>query len=166
MNEGTTIDELGLSSLERVELMVALEDSFQVRFDEARFAQAASVAQLKELVAAKPESDGVEQPVDFPSWNRRWPVWLLRRLSQALWILPLARVFAHARVEGREHLEDLRGPVVFASNHQSHFDVPGDPGRAAWTAARAGGAGDGEGVLQAPTSSRRANRGGHGCRTR
>ncbi len=57
VNEGTTIDELGLSSLERVELMVALEDSFQVRFDEARFAQAASVAQLKELVAARPEGD-------------------------------------------------------------------------------------------------------------
>jgi len=122
--EGTTIDELGLSSLERVELMVALEDTFQVRFDEARFAQAASVAQLKELVAAKPESDTVEQPVDFPSWNRRRLVWLLRRLSQAIWILPLARVFAHARVEGLEHVEGLHGPVVFASNHQSHFDVP------------------------------------------
>ena len=32
--EGTTLEELGLSSLERVELMVALEDTFQVRFDE------------------------------------------------------------------------------------------------------------------------------------
>jgi long-chain acyl-CoA synthetase len=62
--------------------------------------------------------------VDFPIWNRRWPVWLVRRLSQALWILPLARVFAHPRVTGREHLTDLRGPVIFASNHQSHFDVP------------------------------------------
>jgi long-chain acyl-CoA synthetase len=122
--EGTTIEELGLSSLERVELMVALEDTFQVRFDEARFAQAASVAQLKELVAAPPEGDPVEQPVDFPSWNRSRPVWLLRRLSQAIWILPLARVFGHARIEGLEHLLELDGPVVFASNHQSHFDVP------------------------------------------
>ena len=122
--EGTTIEELGLSSLERVELMVALEDTFQVRFDESRFAQAASVAKLKELVAAKPESETIEQPVDFPDWNRRWPVWLVRRLSQAMWILPLARVFAHARVDGLEHVKDLKGPVVFASNHQSHFDVP------------------------------------------
>ena len=122
--EGTTIEELGLSSLERVELMVALEDTFQVRFDESRFAQAASVAKLKELVAAKPDSETIEQPVDFPEWNRRRPVWLVRRLSQAMWILPLARAFAHARVEGLEHVKDLKGPVVFASNHQSHFDVP------------------------------------------
>jgi long-chain acyl-CoA synthetase len=124
VGEGTTIDELGLSSLERVELMVALEDTFQVRFDESRFAQAASVAQLKQLVAVTPESETAEQPVDFPAWNRRWPVWLLRRLSQAVWILPLARVFAHAKVEGLEHVRQLKGPVVFASNHQSHFDVP------------------------------------------
>src|SRR6185436_12210651 len=55
--------------------------------------------------------------------NRRWPVWLVRRLSQALWILPLSRVFAYASVSGREHLA-FDGPVIFASNHQSHFDVP------------------------------------------
>ena len=107
--EGTTIEELGLSSLERVELMVALEDTFQVRFDESRFAQAASVAQLKELVAAKPESETIDQPVDFPAWNRSRPVWLVRRLSQAMWILPLARVFAHTRVEGLEHLKRADG---------------------------------------------------------
>ena len=40
-------------------------------------------------------------------------------------------MFAHARVEGLEHLTDIDGPVVFASNHQSHMDVPGDPRGAA-----------------------------------
>jgi long-chain acyl-CoA synthetase len=33
-------------------------------------------------------------------------------------------VFAHVHVDGREHLRDLHGPVIFAANHQSHFDVP------------------------------------------
>jgi long-chain acyl-CoA synthetase len=49
---------------------------------------------------------------------------VIRRLSLATWILPLARAFAWMRVEGREHLRDLDGPVIFAANHQSHMDVP------------------------------------------
>jgi long-chain acyl-CoA synthetase len=120
----TTLDELGLSSLERVELMVALEDRFQTRLDEGRFAEVASVADLKRLVEAPPTAEGVEEPVEFPSWNRTWPVQLVRRLSQATWIVPLTRAFAYAKVEGLEHLRHLDGPVVFAANHQSHMDAP------------------------------------------
>jgi long-chain acyl-CoA synthetase len=120
----TTLDELGLSSLERVELMVALEDRFQTRLDEGRFAEVASVADLKRLVEAPPTAEGVEEPVEFPSWNRSWPVQLVRRLSQATWIVPLTRAFAYAKVEGLEHLRHLDGPVVFAANHQSHMDAP------------------------------------------
>ena len=36
----TTLDELGLSSLERVELMMALEETMQVTLDESAFAAA------------------------------------------------------------------------------------------------------------------------------
>jgi long-chain acyl-CoA synthetase len=121
---GTTLEELGLSSLERVELMVALEDRFQTRLDEGSFADAGSVADLKALIERPPPVAEVDDPVEFPSWNRTWPVRLVRRLSLATWILPLGRIFAHVRVEGLEHLRDLEGPVIFASNHQSHMDVP------------------------------------------
>jgi long-chain acyl-CoA synthetase len=124
VSSATTLEELGLSSLERVELMVALEDRFQTRLDEAQFISAGSVADLKRLVEQLPEADVAQEPVDFPSWNRTLPVHVIRRLSLATWILPLARVFARLRVEGLEHLESLEGPVVFASNHQSHMDVP------------------------------------------
>jgi long-chain acyl-CoA synthetase len=120
----TTLEELGLSSLERVELMIALEDRFQTRLDEGRFSQAARIADLKQLVEQPGPLDEASEPVDFPSWNRTWPVRLIRRLSQAFWILPLARAFAWSRIEGREHLRDLDGPVIFAANHQSHMDVP------------------------------------------
>jgi long-chain acyl-CoA synthetase len=119
----TTLDELGLSSLERVELMVALEDRFQTRVDEGRFSEVTSVADLRRLVEAPP-AEGVEEPVEFPSWNRTRPVRLARRLSHATWIIPLTRAFAYARVEGLEHLRHIDGPVVFAANHQSHMDVP------------------------------------------
>ena len=120
----TTLEELGLSSLERVELMVALEDRFQTRIDEARFSEAASIADLKQLVETPPAAETTEEPLDFPTWNRSTPVRLVRRLSQATWIVPLTRLFAYARVEGLANLRDLDGPVVFASNHQSHMDVP------------------------------------------
>jgi len=120
----TTLDELGLSSLERVELMVALEDRFQTRVDEARFTEAASVDELKRLVERGASAAEPVEAIEFPAWNRAWPVRIVRRLSLATWIVPLARVFAHLRVEGLDHLRHLEGPVVFASNHQSHMDVP------------------------------------------
>jgi len=124
LSGATTLEELGLSSLERVELMVALEDRFQTRIDESRFSEAATVSDLKRLLEQPPPVEDIEEPVDFPSWNRTWPVRIVRRLSQATWMVPLTRVFAYMRIEGRQHLRDLHGPVIFASNHQSHMDVP------------------------------------------
>jgi long-chain acyl-CoA synthetase len=122
---GTTLEELGLSSLERVELMVALEDTFQTRIDEGAFAGARDVAQLRALVERPSTSDTpVSEPVDFPTWNRTWPARLVRRVNLPTWILPLARVFAWIRVDGLEHVRDLKRPVMFAANHQSHMDAP------------------------------------------
>ena len=121
---GTTLEELGLSSLERVELMVALEDTFQTRIDESRFSESTSIDALKQLVTQPVVTDEADEPVDFPRWNRSRPVSLVRRLSQATWMLPLARLFVRLRVEGAEHLGRIDGPVVLASNHTSHMDVP------------------------------------------
>ena len=125
----TTIDELGLSSLERVELMMALEEALQVTVDESRFAGARTVADLEALTrpldagAAVAVSEAAE-PIEFPSWNRTAPARTLRRVSLPTWILPLSRVFARVRVEGLEHLEEITGPALFAANHQSHLDTP------------------------------------------
>ena len=122
---GTTLDELGLSSLDRVELMVALEEAFQTRIDESAFSEARDVQQLRSIVqqSAAGEATPVE-PADFPSWNRSWPARALRRVSLPTWILPLARVFAWIHVDGQEHLRAIDGPVIFAANHQSHMDTP------------------------------------------
>ncbi|HEY3885657.1 MAG TPA: AMP-binding protein [Vicinamibacterales bacterium] len=131
----TTIDELGLSSLERVELMMALEEAFQITIDETSFAAAVTVADLERLAhggavpgygpgqaPGSPGSQTVE--ISFPSWNRSLPARVLRRVSLPTWILPLGRIFAVVTVEGLEHLANVDGPVIFAANHQSHFDTP------------------------------------------
>ena len=129
----TTIDELGLSSLERVELMMALEESMQVTVDEGRFAAARTVGDLQALTRPLEEpgaAAGVStvpttpEPIDFPSWNRSAAARTLRRASLPTWILPLARIFAQVKVEGLEHLGELTGPAIFAANHQSHLDTP------------------------------------------
>src|SRR5262249_25883155 len=62
--------------------------------------------------------------ITFPSWNRTWPVRVVRRASLPTWILPLGRIFARVTVTGLEHLQGLEGPVIFAANHTSHFDTP------------------------------------------
>ena len=121
----TTLEELGLSSLERVELMVAIEDTFQTRLDEGAFSAARDLSQLRALVDRASAGDLLPaEPVAFPSWNRSWPARAIRRVSLPAWILPLARVFAWIRVEGRQHLEAIDSPVIFAANHQSHMDAP------------------------------------------
>ena len=124
----TTIDALGLSSLERVELMMALEEAFQVTIDEGRFSAARTVADLdaltRPLEAAGPVTIAATEAIEFPSWNRSLAARALRRASLPTWILPLGRIFANVDVRGLEHLESLEGPVIFAANHQSHLDTP------------------------------------------
>jgi long-chain acyl-CoA synthetase len=121
----TTIGELGLSSLERVELMVALEEAFQTRLDERAFSGARDVAQLRTLVeeASKGEAEPLAA-LEFPAWNRSPAARMVRRLVLPGFVLPLARVFAWIHVDGRAHVEGLKGPVIFASNHQSFMDTP------------------------------------------
>src|SRR5262249_50334789 len=64
------------------------------------------------------------EPIDFPSWSRSRVARAVRRVSLPTWLLPLARVFAWIRVEGRHRLSGVNGPVIFAANHQSHMDTP------------------------------------------
>ncbi|MDP2318145.1 MAG: AMP-binding protein [Acidobacteriota bacterium] len=120
----TSLEGLGLGSLDRIELMVALETRFGTRIDETRFAGVKTLDDLRTVVTAGPPPESVHEPVDFPTWNRTWPARWLRRASQFTWILPLTRLFARVTVDGLQHLEGIRGPVVFAVNHQSHLDVP------------------------------------------
>ncbi len=115
----TTLEELGLSSLERVEMMIQLGVS-EPDFQAAR--TVGDLASIREhpIVAAAAAAPAPE----IPSWPRSRIASLVRDIGLAVVILPLARAFAWLKIEGRENLEHLDAPVIFASNHQSHFDGP------------------------------------------
>ena len=126
----TTLEDLGLSSLERVELLMALERRFAVTIEEGAFAGCQRVSDLRALVEARnlPGSPtpaaAPAEPFEFPVWNRSKWAQAVRRTNLPLWILPIARVFTWVRAEGLENLRGLQPPVIFAPNHQSHLDVP------------------------------------------
>jgi long-chain acyl-CoA synthetase len=126
VDASTSIAELGLSSLDRVELMVALEQRMQTSFDESAFATAKTVADLRALVegGAAAAGAGPAGTLEVPEWSLSWPARAVRRALQLTLVLPLTRQFARITVHGAEHLRDLSGPVVLASNHQSHMDTP------------------------------------------
>jgi long-chain acyl-CoA synthetase len=145
VNADTTLDELGLSSLERIELMTALEEQFDTTIDETAFSNARTVGDLEALVQGRPPAyagpsvDGARAPeagqvearrapppqgMTFPAWNRSAWARAVRKTNLPVWILPLARMFAWVRVQGLEHLQRVQGPVIFAANHQSHLDTP------------------------------------------
>ena len=125
----TTLEELGLSSIERIELMMALESAFDRSVDELAFAKARTVGDLRPLVAAESVPRGPAVSVaaaadvhDFPSWNRRGAARLARWIALPTFLLPLTRLFAWIRVEGLDQLARTTDPVVYAANHQSFID--------------------------------------------
>jgi long-chain acyl-CoA synthetase len=121
VSPNTTLDELGLSSLERVELMMAIEQNCGTSLDEGRFSAARTVGDLR---SALDRPSAPQEPIAFPSWNRSAAARWVRRISLLTWILPIVRLFVWVKAEGRRNLETAHGPVIFAANHQSHLDTP------------------------------------------
>lgn len=120
----TSLDDLGLSSLDRVELLVALEQKLGQPVDESVFATAKTVADVAALQKGQFTPAHPAEAFRYPTWNRHWFARAFRIFNQNLWLLHLAHVFAWVRVEGRQRLNGLKGPVLFACNHQSFFDTP------------------------------------------
>jgi len=124
LDANTSLDDLGLSSLDRVELMVALEQQIGAPVDENVFAGARTVADLDALRRNPAATTTHPEPFEFPRWNRsKWALWH-RIFHLNLWVLNLVRIFAWVKVEGRENLAGIEGPVIFAANHQGYFDGP------------------------------------------
>jgi long-chain acyl-CoA synthetase len=116
---------LGLSSLERVELLSALEDRYQVDLSETEFANAATVGDLEKLLQSErgTRSKLHDSRFHYPHWALRWPTTWLRLASHYLLARPAVFLLGWPRVTGRENLRGVRGPLLVISNHVADVDV-------------------------------------------
>lgn len=120
--DSTLGPDLGLSSVDRLEIVMRLEERLFVDVPESQIESSTTVEDLKELVEEEGASAG--QGENFRRWVRSDLIHGIRRISQISWIHPFLRQFYDLEVHGKEHLSDVDGPVIFVSNHQSHFDTP------------------------------------------
>src|ERR1700751_2661031 len=141
--------DLQLSSIERVELISALEDRYQVDLSEADFSNAPSVADLEKLVHKAEQGQPIDDPggrapiFRYPRWPRWWPVRWIRALAFYCLVRPALLLLGWPRVRGRENIRGVNGPVLIVSNHASYID-PGFvlhalPARLRWRTAVAMG---------------------------
>ncbi len=106
--------DLNLTSLDRVELMSALEERFQVELSETSFAEAKTAADVQRLLQ-QPAVHRTEYV--YPRWTQRAPTrWLRLAVYYAL-VWPATQILGHPKIIGRQNLRGVRGPVLLVSNH-------------------------------------------------
>ena len=119
--DATLGGDLDLDSLGRVELLSAIEAELGVYMDESQLSPETTVRRLEALV-----EEGSRNPplMSFPGWGMKWWCRILRGFLQRAVVFPLVSLPYRLNVVGRENLEGVSGPVLFASNHNLGLDNP------------------------------------------
>lgn len=111
---------LNMSSLDRVELMSALEERYQVDLSEAKFSEVTTVGQLEDLLRNPPKA---RVEIKYPRWPQSRVITAIRIFVYYLLVWPATYLLAAPRVRGRENLRGIRGPVLVISNHVTYVDI-------------------------------------------
>jgi long-chain acyl-CoA synthetase len=111
--------DLSLSSLDRVELLSALEDRYQADLSETRFAALKTVGDLQRMLQGE---IAPRAQFHYPRWVLRWPVTWIRLSVHYLLLRPAVFVLGWPHIDGREHLRGVRGPVLVICNHIDDVD--------------------------------------------
>ena len=113
--------DLKLDSLGRVELMSVLEDRYQVELDEAPFTGATTLGDVEKMIHEKATEHA--RPYPLPEWPLRFPATWIRLVVLYLLLLPITRLMGWVRAQGKQHLRELRAPVMFICNHITAIDA-------------------------------------------
>ena len=118
--EANLQSDLNLSSLQRVELMSALEDRYQVDLSEASFAATRTVGDLERILRG---GAAARTLYHYPRWTLRWPVSWIRFIAHYLLLRPAVFLLGWPRIRGRENLRDWNGPALVVCNHIADVDL-------------------------------------------
>ena len=120
LRDGARLDsDLGLSSLDRVELMSALEDRYQVDLSETRFSTVRTVGELERMLRGEAAPTAAYH---YPRWVLRWPVTWMRLLAHYLLMRPAILLLGWPRIVGRGNLSAEIGPLLVICNHLGDVD--------------------------------------------
>jgi long-chain acyl-CoA synthetase len=117
--EANLESQLNLSSLDRVELLSALEDRYQLDLSDTGFAAVKTVGDLERVLQGKAPP---RVPYHYPRWAQRWPVTWIRTMVHYLLLRPAVFFLGWPRVEGRENIRSVKGPLLVICNHIDDVD--------------------------------------------
>ncbi len=110
--------DLGLDSLDLVEVVSRIEQRYGVSLDETLIGPDTTMREIESLAFNPPQS--ISLPM--PRWARRGPVRLMRGIIRGGTILPFFRLICRVEVSGLENLREVDGPRILCANHTSDLD--------------------------------------------
>lgn len=113
--------DLNLSSIEKVELVSCLEEETGRSLDESLIQDSTTVAEIEHWLE---ERVPLGERYAYVRWTQKPWGRVVRWLAQNLIAFPVVRFFVRVNAEGLDRLAQVKGPVIFASNHLSHLDAP------------------------------------------
>jgi long-chain acyl-CoA synthetase len=119
--ESLLVADLGLTSIDRLELVSYLEQEYRLDIDDSRINQQTRVSDLRQIIAKRERPNRRDH---FRFWTNALFFRRLRMVWDALIHCPLFRCFVTLEVRGIAELEQLDGPVFFVANHLSYMDQP------------------------------------------
>lgn len=111
--------DIGLDSLGRVELLSAIEQELGAYIDETQVHPETTVGDLETLLS----QGSAAEDERFPGWSRAGWCRTVRTVFHYAVVNPGIRLLYRIQVDGKDNLDGLTGPVLYAANHNLKLDA-------------------------------------------